>query len=81
MTDLPIQPSAAAIILGVSKRQIYDLAAPGGPIPCFRIGKRIVFDAKDLQEYKESCRFTKTRTEVVTSYLRIIPALRAAWNL
>lgn len=27
MTDLPIQPSAAAIILGVSLRQVYDLAA------------------------------------------------------
>jgi hypothetical protein len=78
MTDLPIQPSAAAIILGVSKRQIYDLAAPGGPIPCFRIGKRIVFDAKDLQEYKESCRHTEIKTRVATSMLRIFPALRVA---
>jgi len=78
MTDLPIQPRAAALILGVSKRQIYDLAAPHGPIPCYRMGKRIVFDAADLQEYKQSCRHTETKLAVATSVLQIMPTLGAA---
>jgi excisionase family DNA binding protein len=46
----------AAEVLGVSRRQVYALAAPGGPIPCTRIGKRIIFDESDLVAFKESCR-------------------------
>ncbi|WP_428983794.1 helix-turn-helix domain-containing protein [Rhodoferax mekongensis] len=47
----------ASEFLGVSPRMVYQLAAPNGPIPCYRIGKRIVFDAKDVQDYKANCRF------------------------
>lgn len=46
----------AAEVLGVSRRHMYALAAPGGPIPCTRIGKRIIFDMPDLLAFKESCR-------------------------
>lgn len=46
----------AAEVLGVSARQVYALAAPAGPIPCTRIGKRIIFDMPDLLAFKESCR-------------------------
>lgn len=46
----------AAEVLGVSRRQVYALAAPGGPIPCTRIGKRVIFDMPDLMAFKESCR-------------------------
>lgn len=50
----------AADVLGVSARQVYALAAPAGPIPCTRIGKRIIFDMADILEFKQSCRSTAT---------------------
>ena len=34
-----LNASQAAMLLGVSARQVYDLAAPAGPIPCTRIGR------------------------------------------
>lgn len=46
----------AAEVLGISARHMYSLAAPGGPIPCTRIGRRIIFDLPDLLEFKASCR-------------------------
>lgn len=56
----------AAALLGVSARQVYDLAAPEGPIPCTRIGRpgskrpRVVFEQADIEEYKAQCRSTAT---------------------
>lgn len=46
----------ASELLGVSKAMIYKLAAPNGPIPCTRIGKRVIFDESDVSAYKASCR-------------------------
>ncbi len=63
----PIKPSVAAAILGVSKGMVYLLAAPNGPIPCSRIGRRIVFNKQDLMEYLAACRFTEIKREVVSS--------------
>jgi len=40
--------ASAAATLGVSQRHVYDLAAPAGPIPCYRIGRRILFNQTDL---------------------------------
>ncbi|UMU20462.1 helix-turn-helix domain-containing protein [Herbaspirillum seropedicae] len=59
--------SAAADALGVSSRHIYDLAAPAGPIPCYRIGRRILFKPADLHSYLESCRYTVIKKEVISS--------------
>lgn len=56
----------AAAFLQVSKRQVYTLAAPQGPIPCVRIGKRVIFDEPDLMEFKLSCRSTKTKSAAAT---------------
>lgn len=56
----------AAQRIGVSPRTIYDLAAPAGPIPCHRIGRRIVFSPEDITEYLEKCRFTEIKREVAT---------------
>ncbi|MBP7991210.1 MAG: helix-turn-helix domain-containing protein [Rhodocyclaceae bacterium] len=57
----------AAQVLGVSGRMVYTLAAPAGPIPCHRIGRRIIFDPSDVQEFKTSCRSIATKREVVSS--------------
>lgn len=46
----------AASMLGVSARHVYDLAAPAGPIPCTRIGRRVVFDEADILQFKAKCR-------------------------
>ncbi|RTZ39959.1 DNA-binding protein [Candidimonas sp. SYP-B2681] len=51
--------------LGVSRRTVYGLAAPSGPIPCYQIGRRVLFSDGDIKEYLEKCRYTKT-----TIYLR-----------
>ena len=59
--------SEASELLGVSSRMVYQLAAPTGPIPCYRIGKRIIFDLPDVQEYKRSCLSTETKNVVRSS--------------
>ena len=41
-----------AATLGISARKVYDLAAPAGPLPCTRIGRRVVFDEADVLEFK-----------------------------
>lgn len=46
----------AAALLGVSLRTVYALAAPGGPIPCYRIGRTLSFARADLEAYLQSCR-------------------------
>lgn len=47
----------AAAMLGISLRKMYDLAAPAGPIPCYRLGKRITrFDKKDVQAFIDARR-------------------------
>lgn len=43
-------------MLGVSIRTVYDLAAPGGPIPCYRIGRTLSFARNDIEAYLQSCR-------------------------
>jgi len=48
MGDAMLSVTEAAKRLGVSARTVYDLAAPAGPIPCHRIGRRIVFSDDDL---------------------------------
>lgn len=51
-------------ILGISPRMVYALAAPAGPIPCYRIGRRMVFNESDVREYKESCRLNAIKGAV-----------------
>ncbi|MFC3338765.1 helix-turn-helix domain-containing protein [Paracandidimonas soli] len=63
--------------LGVSPRTVYDLAAPAGPIPCHRIGRRIIFAEEDIQEYLRSCRYTEIKREVA-SFLNSTVSLRAS---
>src|SRR5574340_501917 len=66
----------AAKLLGVSSRTVYDLAAPAGPVPCHRIGRRILFSETDIQEYLKSCRFTEIKREVA-SFLNSTAPLKA----
>jgi excisionase family DNA binding protein len=58
-TSERISVADAAEILGVSARHVYDLAAPAGPIPCYRIGGRVVFERAEVEAYFESCRCVK----------------------
>ncbi|WP_312839876.1 helix-turn-helix domain-containing protein [Delftia tsuruhatensis] len=53
----------AAAILGISSRGLYALAAPYGPIPCYRIGRRIVFNEADVVAFKESHRISQVKLE------------------
>ncbi|WP_457955296.1 helix-turn-helix domain-containing protein [Achromobacter xylosoxidans] len=51
-----IRAKEAAAILGVSLRTAYALAAPGGPIPCYRIGRTLSFALADLEAYLQTCK-------------------------
>ncbi|CAG4892208.1 helix-turn-helix domain-containing protein [Paraburkholderia saeva] len=68
-----LSANEAAVFLGVSPRHVYDLAAPGGPIPCYRIGSRIVFSKEDLETYLQSCRVEKAPP--IRAQLRSTPKL------
>ncbi|WP_424460547.1 helix-turn-helix domain-containing protein [Ottowia sp.] len=59
--------SQAARLLGVSRRKMYALAAPSGPVPCYRIGGRVVFEEDDILDYKASCRSIAARKTVASS--------------
>lgn len=52
----PLTAAQAAGVLGVSLRQMYDLAAPAGPVACYRIGRRVSFEPADIEEFKYSSR-------------------------
>jgi len=68
----------AADILGVALRTMYDLAAPIGPIPCYRMGRRCIrFDEKDLREYLQSCRHT-TIAPAITGDIRTTRVLKVS---
>lgn len=67
----------AANFLGISARLIYSMAAPAGPIPCYRIGKRLSFDEQELQEYKDSCRCVQFKMPTPT-LSRTFPKLKAS---
>ena len=46
-----------AEILAIDRRTVYDLAAPRGPIPCYRMGLRCVrFEREDVDAYIEQTR-------------------------
>jgi excisionase family DNA binding protein len=46
----------AAALLGVAPRTMYSLAAPAGPLPCYRVGRALRFEQTDVFDYKEQCR-------------------------
>ena len=45
-----ITAEEVAEMLGISRGAVYDLAAPKGPIPCVRFGRRCIrFKREDIQ--------------------------------
>lgn len=77
-----MRASEVEALLGVSARQVYELAAPCGPIPCLRIGRRVVFEEADVLEFKQSCRSTATANVVRSSLSSIVVSpVRAASEL
>ena len=44
---------AAAVLGGISERNLWSLTAPRGPIPCVRIGRRVLYRPADLVHYAE----------------------------
>ncbi|WP_081482963.1 helix-turn-helix domain-containing protein [Bordetella petrii] len=51
-----LTPTDLADRLKISRSKARALAAPGGPIPCTRIGRLIRFDEADIMEYEQQCR-------------------------
>lgn len=50
--------------LKLHKRTVYQLAAPAGPIPSYRIGRSVRFLETDIEEFEQSCRSTTIRSAV-----------------
>ena len=55
-----IDAKQAATLLGVAPRTVLELAAPRGPLPCYRIGRAVRFKPEDVEGYRESCRLNST---------------------
>ncbi|MGE0800956.1 MAG: helix-turn-helix domain-containing protein [Lautropia sp.] len=75
MTVHLINALEAAARLGISKRMLYELAAPNGPLPCVRIGRAVRFDPRDIEEF-----VGKRRSEPAApaaAVRRVRPAYRA----
>lgn len=48
-----------AKMLGISRGAVYDLAAPKGPIPCVRLGRRCMrFNRADIEAHILACTYT-----------------------
>ncbi len=46
----------AAYLLGISPRHVWSLTAPRGPLPVVRLGKRALYDPRDLEAFVESAK-------------------------
>lgn len=58
-----ITAEAVAKMPGVSRGTVYDLAAPKGPIPCVRLGRRCLrFHLADVETHIQKCTHTKDAT-------------------
>ncbi|WP_425495196.1 hypothetical protein [Pandoraea horticolens] len=64
----------------MSVHAIYALAAPAGPLSCFRIGRRVLFSERDVMEFLNECRCTKIEKKVVSclSSTVVYPAIESA---
>ncbi|WP_448208794.1 helix-turn-helix domain-containing protein [Bordetella avium] len=71
-----LTPADVAVRLRVSPNTARRLAAPGGPIPCYRVGRQIRFQSSDVEEYENSCRSTsiKAAVDIALSSTALSPA-------
>lgn len=59
-----IKVEQAADMLGISRRMMYDLAAPHGPVPCIRLSVKCVrFNPDDVEAYAKKCLHTTIKVE------------------
>ncbi|MGI4776896.1 MAG: helix-turn-helix domain-containing protein [Janthinobacterium lividum] len=68
----------ACALLGIAPRTMYSLAAPAGPLPCYRVGRRVIFEREDVLEYKAKCRSTVIRQAVASSLSSAVVSTGAA---
>ena len=41
----------AAEALSISERLLWSMTAPRGPIPCFKLGRRVLYPVASLEEF------------------------------
>jgi len=51
MQKLLLSAKEAASALGISTRHLFTLSVPRGPIPVVRLGRRILYRFRDLEEF------------------------------
>ena len=48
---LTVTHREAARLIGVSERTLWNYAAPNGPLPCVRLGRRRLYAIDDLKRF------------------------------
>lgn len=48
---LAVNAKTAARMLSIGVRKLWDLTAPRGPIPCAKVGTRVVYRVADLDAW------------------------------
>ena len=56
-------PLACRLLGGVSARWLWSATAPRGPIPCVRLGRRVVYRVADLTAFAEAQRVEADRRQ------------------
>ncbi|HIQ20249.1 MAG TPA: DNA-binding protein [Planctomycetes bacterium] len=51
-----ISITEAAQMLGISPRHLWSLTSPRGPIPCVRLGRRVLYSVHDLRNFLRSAK-------------------------
>jgi hypothetical protein len=48
---LAVDAKTAARMLSIGARKLWSLSAPRGPIPCAKVGTRVLYRVSDLDEW------------------------------
>jgi len=48
---LAVDAKTAARMLSIGVRKLWDLSAPRGPIPCAKVGTRVLYRVADLEAW------------------------------
>ena len=59
---LALNAKQAAKAFGISEKTLWSYSKPRGPIPCVRVGKRVVYSVSALQAFLEQQSESEVRT-------------------
>jgi hypothetical protein len=66
---LALKPAEACKALGISSKGLWNLSTPRGPLPCLKLGSRVLYPIHLLQEFLSR---EATRQKEATSNGRVM---------